>query len=65
MFIIVTVIDSLIIYRIIPLGLATYFVIGAVMMKYRFNANGVDIIPNKGFWMTLPFLIKVGIKNVV
>ena len=28
-------------------------------MKYRYQATGTDIIPNKGFWGQLPFLIKV------
>ena len=28
-------------------------------MKYRYNATGTDIIPNKKFWIMLPGLIKV------
>ncbi len=28
-------------------------------MKYRYNATGSDIIPNKAFWIMLPGLIKV------
>ena len=45
--------------RILPLGLVSYFVAGALIMKYRFNATGVDVIPNRKFWTSLPFLIKV------
>jgi len=30
-------------------------------MKYNYKATGSDIIPNKKFWMTLPFLVKVKI----
>ena len=30
-------------------------------MKYRYNATGTDIIPNKSFWVMLPGLIKVWI----
>ena len=46
-------------FSILPLGFISYFVIGALIMKYRYNASGTDIIPNKKFWMSLPFLIKV------
>lgn len=28
-------------------------------MKYRYNAAGTDVIPNKTFWMKFPVLIKV------
>ena len=46
-------------FSILPLGLVSYFVIGALIMKYRYNASGTDIIPNKKFWLSLPFLINV------
>ncbi len=28
-------------------------------MKVHFKAEGSDIIPNKGFWFSLPVMIKV------
>ena len=40
-----------------------YFVVGAVIMRVKYEATGTDIIPNKNFWFNIPFLIKV--KNVV
>ena len=46
-------------FRILPLGVISYFVAGALIMKYRYNATGTDIIPNKKFWIMLPGLIKV------
>jgi len=39
--------------------LAGYFIVGALVMKFKFQATGTDIIPNKGFWFVLPFLVKV------
>ena len=36
-----------------------YFSVGAVVMKYRYGASGSDIVPNKSFWVMLPFLVKV------
>ena len=44
-------------------GVASYFIIGAVVMKVKFQATGSDIIPNKMFWIALPGLIKVIHKN--
>jgi len=38
----------------------TYFITGMVIMKVKYEKTGSDIIPNKQFWMSLPFLIKVG-----
>ena len=32
-------------------------------MKVKFNAAGSDIIPNKAFWLSVPFLIKVRYKT--
>ena len=38
-----------------------YFIIGSVIMKCHYQATGSDIIPNKTFWITLPFLVKVNV----
>ena len=40
-------------------ALLAYFIIGAVIMKLKFQATGLDIVPNKTLWFSLPFLIKV------
>jgi len=37
-----------------------YFIAGMVIMKMKYEKTGSDIIPNEQFWMSLPFLIKVG-----
>lgn len=41
------------------LAFVVYFIVGAVIMKLQRGATGSDIIPNKSFWMDLPFLVKV------
>ena len=40
-------------------GILTYFIVGAVIMKVRYEATGTDIIPNKNLWFQLPSLVKV------
>jgi hypothetical protein len=40
-------------------GLVGYFVVGALVMKFKFEKSGVEMIPNYKFWKDLPFLIKV------
>ncbi|XP_028414125.1 uncharacterized protein LOC114537164 [Dendronephthya gigantea] len=40
--------------------LLIYLVFGAVFMKFRRGATGIYIIPNVGFWASLPGLIKDG-----
>jgi len=50
---------------IVLAGLALYFVVGAVVKKFVFHAEGVEIIPQNEFWMDLPFLIKDGFMFVV
>ena len=40
-------------------GIITYFVAGALIMKFHYQATGTDIIPNKSLWTQFPFLIKV------
>lgn len=49
---------SLVLYSL-ALALVLYFIIGAVILKVRFQKTGSDMIPNKGFWFALPVLIKV------
>lgn len=46
-------------------GIAVYFVMGMVIMRVKYNATGVDLIPNKAFWKSLPGLIKVGFVCVL
>ena len=36
-----------------------YLITGSIIMKLKYQANGSDVIPHKGFWITLPFLVKV------
>ena len=59
----IIIMHCLIIHRILPLGIAIYIVAGVLIMKFRYNAAGTDIIPNKIFWMELPLLIKVSKKS--
>lgn len=40
--------------------LLPYLVFGALFMKYRRGASGLDLIPNREFWMEVPGLIKDG-----
>jgi len=42
-----------------------YLVIGALIKKFKFGAEGTDIIPNKEFWVDLPSLIKDGFMFLV
>ena len=32
-------------------------------MKFKFEKTGTDIIPQKEFWISIPFLIKVRLKD--
>ena len=47
----------------IIVSLVAYFIIGALLMKFQFHASGTDVIPNKTFWIQLPLLIKVHVKQ--
>lgn len=40
-------------------GVISYFVAGALIMKFHYKATGTDIVPNKKFWFALPLLLKV------
>ena len=37
----------------------TYFIVGAVILRVRYQKSGTDLIIHKNFWMDLPFLVKV------
>jgi len=41
--------------------LVLYFIVGALLNKFKFQKEGADIIPQKEFWMDLPLLIKDGV----
>ncbi|KAL0480980.1 cation-dependent mannose-6-phosphate receptor [Acrasis kona] len=41
-------------------AIALYFIIGALLLKFKFKKEGQEIIPNVEFWKDLPFLIKDG-----
>jgi len=38
-----------------------YFVIGTVLLKFKFQKTGLEMIPQGGFWKDLPFLFFDGI----
>ena len=40
-------------------GVGMYFIVGAIIMKVKYDATGTDLIPNKNFWLELPHLLKV------
>ncbi|KAL9647654.1 hypothetical protein ABK040_015144 [Willaertia magna] len=41
-------------------ALMLYFIVGAILMKLKFQKTGLEIIPNIGFWKDIPFLLKDG-----
>lgn len=41
-------------------GVFFYFAMGMVVMRVKYNATGVDLVPNLAFWKNLPILIKDG-----
>ncbi|KAL9656299.1 hypothetical protein ABK040_007912 [Willaertia magna] len=42
-------------------ALLLYFIIGGVLLKFKFQKTGIEIIPNVNFWKDLPFLLKDGV----
>lgn len=42
-------------------GLVTYFIVGGIVLKVKYNKTGTEVIPNKEFWRELPLLIKARI----
>ena len=47
------------IFNRLLVAMITYFIAGALVMKFHYQATGSDIVPNKAFWVQFPFLIKV------
>jgi hypothetical protein len=41
-------------------ALALYFIIGALVLKFKFQKTGTELIINFEFWKDLPFLIRDG-----
>jgi len=37
-----------------------YFAIGALVNKFYWKSEGIEIIPNVAFWIALPGLVKDG-----
>ena len=37
----------------------TYFVVGAIVLRVKYQKSGSDLIINKSFWKDFPFLVKV------
>eukprot|EP01092_Planopodium_desertum_P014843 TRINITY_DN760_c0_g2_i1.p1 TRINITY_DN760_c0_g2~~TRINITY_DN760_c0_g2_i1.p1 ORF type:complete len:267 (-),score=85.03 TRINITY_DN760_c0_g2_i1:60-860(-) len=46
-------------------GFGVYFIVGIIVKKAVFKAEGKDILPNSGFWTGLPGLIKDGFMFIV
>ena len=40
-------------------AIGLYFIIGAIVMKFKFQKTGADIVPQKEFWISFPGLLKV------
>lgn len=51
---------GIVIVVLLIVGVGVYFVMGAVVMRVKYNASGQDLIPNKAFWKSLPGLLKDG-----
>ena len=45
-------------YRLLA-AIVTYFVAGAIVLKFKYERTGTDIIPQKNYWFELPILVKV------
>ncbi len=39
--------------------LISYFAIGIVIMKFKYEKTGLDVIPNGNFWFAILSLVKV------
>jgi len=50
--------DKVISIRLFSL-LILYFIGGVLWQKFRVQAQGIEVIPNVLFWMSLPVLVKV------
>ncbi|KAL5457487.1 hypothetical protein EMCRGX_G034753 [Ephydatia muelleri] len=47
---------------VIIAAIVVYFMAGSIYMSTQRNASGLDIIPNRTFWLEIPFLIWDGMK---
>lgn len=45
-------------------AVVAYFVVGAVILRARYQKSGSDLIIHKSFWMDFPFLVKVIITSL-
>jgi len=44
-------------------GVAVYFIMGAIVLRVKYEATGTDLIINKAFWLDVPHLIKVMLEE--
>lgn len=42
---------------------APYLVLGVLFQKYRRHESGFDLLPNRGFWSSLPGLVEDGVRH--
>jgi len=56
---------ALAIFIILIVSITLYFVIGILIKKFKMGATGPDIIPNWGFWSSLPGLVKDGFMFII
>ncbi|XP_065909760.1 uncharacterized protein [Dysidea avara] len=56
---------GIVLLSLLFVGFVVYFIVGMIIMKVKFKRTGCDIIPNKQFWASLPFLLKDGVLFTV
>jgi len=56
---------ALAIFIILIVSITLYFVIGILIKKFKMGATGCDILPNSGFWTSLPGLVKDGFMFII
>jgi hypothetical protein len=56
---------SEIILILLIVGVVVYFVAGILIKKFKMGASGIDMIPNVGFWTSLPGLVKDGFMFII
>ena len=37
----------------------TYFLVGVLVLKFKYQKKSYDLIPQRSFWFALPGLVKV------
>ncbi|XP_065908203.1 uncharacterized protein [Dysidea avara] len=52
---------GIVLLSVLVIVVIVYFVVGMIIMRVKYDKTGSDIIPNKTFWMSLPFLVKDGV----